>query len=331
MSNTRNLTKGMTRRTMLASMAGMAAMAAVPSVRAESTWKPKGPIRLIVAFTPGGGSDSLGRLVAAGMSERLGQPVVVENKPGGTGVIANRYVYSGPADGSLLLLGVADTVSLFPHIAKNSVDVTKFVPIYPVGTSVYALVGRPDLPAQDLKELMGLMKEQQLTCANPGVGASPHLMAIAFGNLAQGKGLLHVPFSGTSPVMMSVLGKQVDMAFVGVSGMAEYIGKVKFFGTTGEQRMESLPDVPTFVEQGVPLTGEVWRAVLAPPGLPENIANALYQVVHDVVSSDSYKAQLKSLGIDLPKPTTPPEFKKYYLDEYERWGTVIRGANLTAS
>ncbi|HSW17850.1 MAG TPA: tripartite tricarboxylate transporter substrate binding protein [Ramlibacter sp.] len=320
---------GVSRRTVLAALAAAGLLGASRFAQAQSTWKAPGPVKLVIPFAPGGSADIVVRYIAPMLSERFGQPVLVENKPGGTGAIASAYVNAAPADGTTLLVGVADSVSIYPHVAKTSVDVTKFVPVSGICATAFVLLGRPDLPADNLQELVALMKRQDLSFASAGPASSPQMMSIAFARAAKvdHSKMLHVPFNGMAPALQALMGKQVDIMMVAVGGATQYRSRLKFFGVTSEARVSAIPEIPTLTEQGLPVVGEVWIGALAPPHTPAATAAAMAKVIEEVVTSADLQEKVKTLGmrtITLPHAA----FAKYYLDEYRRWGELVRVANV---
>ena len=295
--------------------------------QAQADWKPSRPVKIVVPYPPGGSADILVRYIGPTMTERLGQPIVVENKPGATGSIGSGYVYSSPADGLTLLVGVSDPISIYPHLAKTPYDATKFVPVAGLGSTAFVLLGRPDLPADNLQGLLGLAKKQSLSYASAGTGSGPHMMTVAFASAAKLDNLLHVPFTGMAPALQALMGKQVDILLVAVGGATQYRSKLKFYGVSSASRVPALPDVPTLTEQGVPIVGEAWVGVLAPPNTPAATTATLSKTIGEIVSGPEFKAKVVELGMT-PITGTQAEFTKYYLDEYRKWGEVVRSANI---
>lgn len=323
---THSFEAGLQRRRLLAALAG-AGVLATGMARAQAAWKPSGPVKIIVPFPPGGSSDILARFISAGVGDRLGQPVIVENKPGATGSIGAGYVYGAPADGSTLLLGITDVNSIYPHLAKGKVDATRFVPVSPLASTGYVLLGRPDLPAANLQELLALMKKQNLSYASAGTGSGPQMMAVAFAQAAKAENLLHVPYTGMAPALQALMGSQVDIMLVAVGGATQYRSRLKFYGVSSAQRVAAIPDVPTLKEQGLNVVGEAWMGVLAPPGTPVAATTILAEAINQATSTPEYKAKVAELGMTT-LPGTSAEFGKLYMDEYRKWGEVVRAANI---
>lgn len=317
----------MHRRQLLAGLAAAGLCATAPMALAQSAWKPAGPVKIVVPWPPGGASDILARYIANGLGDKLGQPVVVENRAGAAGSIGSAAVYSAPPDGTTLLLGITDSNSIYPHVVQTRYDSTKFVPVAPVGQSAFMLLGRPDLPASNLQELLALARKQQLSYASAGVGGSPHLMTVAFARIAKLDNLLHVPYTGMAPALQALLANQVDFMLVSVGGATQYRSKLKFFGVTSAQRVPAIGDVPTLSEQGVAMVGGFWMGVLAPPNTPAATVSALAKAIDEVTATPEYKAKVVEFGMSTLSGTQA-EFSKYYLDEYRKWGEVVKAANI---
>jgi len=316
------------RRQILCAIAAAAVWAGPAFAQADASWKPSGPVKLVVPFAPGGTADILARYISAPLGEKLGQPVLVENKPGATGTIANRYVEGAPPDGGVLIVGVSDNLSIAPHVLKTSTtDATKFVPIVGLGLTPFVLLGRPDLPANNLQELLDLARKTPLSYASAGPGSSPQMMALAFSREAKLDNMLHVPYNGMAPALQALMGKQVDVALIVVGGTAQYRGQLKFYGIASPTRMAAVADLPTLTEQGLPLVGGVWIGVLAPPKTPDRITATLWKAISEITAKPDYLAKLRELGVE-PLVGTQAEFAKFYLSEYQKWGQLVREKNV---
>jgi tripartite-type tricarboxylate transporter receptor subunit TctC len=315
------------RRQLLAALAVAPLLPVARIAQAQAAWKPAGPVKIVVPFPPGGSSDILARFISAGVGEKLGQPVLVDNKPGATGSIGSTFVYGAPADGTTLLLGITDANSIFPHLTQTRYDATKFVPVAPLASTGFVLLGRPDLPAGNLQELLALMKKEKLSYASAGSGSGPHMMAVAFSRAAKADTLLHVPYTGMAPALTALMAKQVDIMLVAVGGAAQYRSKLKFFGVSSAQRVAAIPDVPTLKEQGLDIVGEAWMGVLAPPNTPAAATATLAKAFNEVTATPEYKAKVAELGMSTLSGS-PAEFGKLYMDEYRKWGDLVRAAGV---
>ncbi|MFZ2856499.1 Bug family tripartite tricarboxylate transporter substrate binding protein [Acidovorax sp.] len=316
-----------TRRRLLAAAALASLAAAWSGTALAQDWKPTKPITIIVPFPPGGGSDVLIRAVERGLSQRLGRPVVIENRTGASGAIGTEFAWRAAPDGYTLLVGSLDAHSMAPQLRKVPFDATKLVPVAGMASMGYVLMGRSDLPANNLAELIALGKTKELTYGSGGAGSSLHVFTELFARETDTK-LLHVPFQGAGPGVLAVLGGQVDLMMVPIAVAPQHRGRLKAFGITPAQRVDSLKDVPTLSEQGVKVAGASWIGVLAPPGLPANIGNTVGAAIREVVASAEFQPRLREIGMQ-PIQMTQPEFAKFYLDEYKKWGDVIRAAHIT--
>lgn len=319
---------GTSRRQVLKAAAAAALLECTQRVAAQAAWKASAPIRIVVPYPPGGPADVLARILAPTLSERFGQPVIVDNRPGATGSIGSEYVYGARPDGSTLLLGVLDPLSIYPHLVKKAnVDVTRFVPISGIASTALLLMGRPDLPADNLQQLVALGKKQSLSYASAGNGSGPHMMALVFARAAQIDNMLHVPYAGATPGLNALMAKQVDIGFVGAGAAVAFRTRLKVYGVTSATRMPGLADVPTLAEQGLPVVGESWQGLLAPPGTPEPAITALANAVQDIVQKPEFQKQVADLGMT-PMTGNQAQFAKYYMSEYNRWGEVVRLENV---
>jgi tripartite-type tricarboxylate transporter receptor subunit TctC len=323
-SNQNNAATSGGRRTALVTMAAAGLLAVSPFASAQDTWKPSGPVKMIVPWSPGGTVDVLIRIAAPLLSERLGQPVIVENRVGASGSIATAHVYSAQPDGLTLLVAVSDP---YPHLAKVSFDPTKFVPVASIGSGPMILIARPGIAANNANEFITLAKGTTLNAANVGTGGSVHMAWIAFARAAGIGKLVQVPYPGMAPAIQAVMADQVDAVFPVAGGTSQYKGRVKYLGIASTARVPALADVPTFVEQGVDFKMELLFGLLAPPGTPANISATLAKHVGEVVSSQAYRTRTTEMGV-LTQPLTQQEYAKLYQDDYLRWGELIRSANV---
>ena len=295
---------------------------------AQETWKPTRPITMVVPFPPGGGSDVLMRAIAPNLASRLGQAVVVDNKTGASGAIGSDYVYRAAPDGYTLLVASLDAQSMAPHLQKVSFDATKFTLVAGMASMGYVLMGRSDLPAQTLPELLALMKRQELTYGSGGAGSSLHVFSELLAKETGAK-MLHVPFKGAGPGVLALLGGQVDLMMVPMAVAPQHRSKLKVYGITSPQRVDSMKDVPTFAEQNLNVVGASWIGVVAPPGTPVAVANTVAAALREVMASPDIQTRLREIGM-MPIAMSQSEFAKFYADEYRKWGDVIKAANIRA-
>ena len=313
------------------------ALAATAATLATSTWSqdafPNRPIRLVVPFTPGGVTDTSGRVIAEFLGKRLGQQVVVENKPGASGNIGTAQVASAAPDGYTLVLGFDGTMVINPHVfAKVPFDTTKdFTPVGKIGDAVLILVAHPGVAARTLSELIALSRNQAggLSYGTSGTGGTPH---IAGELLRQRTGavLEHVPYKGGGQALIDVLGGSIPLVYTAVAGAHGHVksGKLKAIGVSSAQRTSALPDVPTFIEGGVPdFVVNSWVGLLAPARTPAAIVKRLNTELNAVLADPAAREKLATLGID-PTPGTPEQFGDEMRRDLARYGAVVRAAGI---
>jgi tripartite-type tricarboxylate transporter receptor subunit TctC len=282
------------------SAAAAIVLAAPLSVRADY---PDRPIRIIVPFGPGGITDVITRQLVKGMGEKLGQPFVVENKPGAGHMISLQTVGQAKPDGYTILVGSNTAFTITPHLYKNvGVNIGAFKPIAPMITSPTVLVARPDFPANNLSELVSMAKQKpgSLTYGSFGVASSAHLgMEIFMRDL--GIDLVHVAYKGDAPVLMGLLGKEVDVAYITMFSAKSRIqsGEVKALGALQSERIPSFPSVQTTVETGSPKSDHpVWIALFAAPDTPDEIVRKLEHAARSVVGSAEFAEFVRGRGAE---------------------------------
>jgi tripartite-type tricarboxylate transporter receptor subunit TctC len=294
---------------------------------------PNRAVRVIVPFPAGGVNDTVGRLVAAQLSERLGKQFVVENKTGAGGVVGSELVAKAPADGyTLLIVSIAHAVN--PALYKLPYDSLKaFAPISLFASSPNALAVNPDLPAKSVKEFIALAKSKpgDIQYGSGGVGGSLHLGMELF-KLTTGIDLVHVPFRGAGPAIIDVAGGHTKAIMATIATLSPHVrsGKLRMLGVSGKTRSAVLPDVPTFDEQGI--TGYEagnWIGVAAPAGTPPAIIARLNKEIAAIQDSADFKSKLDADGAVVVK-FTPAEFSAFMEKELEKWGRVVREAKIKA-
>ena len=266
------------RRQILKLATALTASAALPAA-AQTAAFPSRPIKLIVPHAPGGNSDTFGRILAQKLSERIGQQVVVENKPGAGGTVGSALVSKAAPDGYTLVVADNGTHAIAPTLygAKLSYDVFKdFTPITLAATFPTVIMIHPSVPAQNATEFVALAKSQpgKLTYSSAGTGNGSHLTIELFRTAAGGLDMLHVPYKGGAPAVQALLAGEVQMTAVSVNTALPQItsGKVRALGVASSKRSPALPDVPTFAESGIPFDGDSWLAIMGPPGMPADVA-----------------------------------------------------------
>jgi tripartite-type tricarboxylate transporter receptor subunit TctC len=314
--------------TVMATFGLSAAYAAEPTLA-----YPTKPIRLIVGFSPGGSADSVGRALAEGLSTRLGQPVVVENKPGANGNIAAEFVARSPADGYVLYfpsIGHAVNVSLYKNLSYDPVK--DFTAIGSVFSAPNILVVPMNSPYKTVSELIAAGKANpgKLTFASSGSGTSVHLSAVLFEKMAK-IDMVHIPYKGTGSAMPDVISGQVDMSFPNLpSGWPQVkAGNLRALGVTTAKRSGAAPSVPTIAESGLPgYDMATWYGLVAPANLPVSIRNQINKELQTILADPKFKDKLIAQGAD-PMPGTPEQFSQFIKSETEKWRKLIAQSNIT--
>jgi tripartite-type tricarboxylate transporter receptor subunit TctC len=295
---------------------------------------PDHPIKIVVAYPPGGATDVMARAVAQKLGERLKQSIVIENKPGASGQIGSEYVARAAPDGYTLIFTAADTHSINPHVyPKIAYDARRdFTPVAQVGYLPLALIVNPSVKANNVKEFVALAKAQpgKLTFASFGVGSSSHV-AMEMLKAQAGIDLLHVPFQGAAPAVSAIIGGQVDAMMVPLTLAApnDKAGKVRLLGVAAPARFAGAPDAPTFAEQGVPLNSAPWVGILAPAKTPQDIVERLNREVNAALDDPQVQETLLKNGL-ARETKTQAQFKAFLDAEYDRWGKTIHTANIKA-
>ena len=316
-------TPNVLRRAVLA--AGLAALA--PPWAAAQDY-PSKPVRIIVPFAAGGPADVYARFLATKLQESMGQPFVVDNRPGAGSIIGTDAVAKSPGDGyTLLLMSNTHTVneSLIP--TKPFQLLRDFAPIAPINASDLVLVTRATLPVGSLGELIKQAKAKPggLSYASSGPGTPYHMAGELFKAMA-GISMVHIPYRGSSGARSDVLGGQVDLMFDAIPTMTEHIraGKVKVFGTTGKARSPVLPNVPTMAEAGVPgYEAVIWLGLMAPKGTPPAIIAKLNAEITKIVGSPDVAKAWAAQGAT-PMTMTTDEFTRYLNQDIEKWARIVK-------
>ena len=295
---------------------------------------PVKPVRIVVPYPPGGIGDTVTRALAQGMSEQLGQTFVIDNKPGASQMIGAELVARAPADGYTLFLGSVTSLAINVNSQKKmNYDPAKdFAPVSMAFYSPLYLVVNPLVPAQSVKELIGLGKAQpgKLTFASIGQGGSIHLAGELFRSMA-GLDMVHVAYKGSAPALTDVIGGQVNLMFdAGVSALPQVrAGKLRALAVTSAKRSSSAPELPT-VAEAANLPGyeaTIWFGLVAPAGTPRDIVNRLSQELAKVAQQPALRERFAPQGVELA-PTTPEEFAAIIKTEIPKWGKVLRDANV---
>jgi tripartite-type tricarboxylate transporter receptor subunit TctC len=295
---------------------------------------PEKPLRLVVPFAPGGGTDLVGRLVAEGMAQDLGQPVIVDNKPGAGTIIGTDFVAKSAADGYTLVMGTFALAVNPALVAKLPFDPNKdLAPIGLIGTSPNVLVVRTDKPWKSVNDVLNAAKAApgKLNYGSFGNGTSAHLAGALFASLTKVE-LTHIPYKGSSPALTDLLGGQIDMMFTTVASVAQYInaGSLRALAVTSGKRSPAWPDLPTLAEAGVAgYMAESWYAVYAPAGTPAAAVARLNAALKQAVKSDNFRRRVEAEGL-VANVGTPAELERYVLAEQLRWRRVVQDARIKA-
>jgi len=292
---------------------------------------PAKPVRVVVPFPPGGGTDIVARTVTPKMAEILGQPFVIENRAGAGGNIGTEAVAKSPADGYTLLVASASTAINTTLVPNLSWSVSDFAPVVLMVVNNHLLAAHPSVPANNVRELLALAKAKpgQVTYASYGSGSSAHLTAELF-KLMAGVDLLHVPYKGAAPAVNDLLGGQVNVIFADVAAMLSHIksGKLKPLGIGAAKRFEGLPEVPTIDESGVPgFEAGGFLGLVAPAGTPPVVIQALNAAAQKSLAQPEVRDRLLALASP-PVGGTPEQFASHLKREIDKWARVIRAANI---
>jgi tripartite-type tricarboxylate transporter receptor subunit TctC len=293
---------------------------------------PDRAIRIIVPFAPGGGVDIMARLVADFMSRDLGEPVIVENKPGAGTIMGTAAAASSTPDGYTLLMA-SSPYALIPSIKANlPYDPFKaFAPVALVARSFDIVVVNPKLPFNSVQDVITYAKANpgKLNFGSPGIGTSPHLAGELFKSLAH-VDMTHVPYKGSAPAITDLLSGQIQLMFSTVPSVASYVrgGQLRALAVTTAQRSAAYADLPTVAEAGVPdYLVEGWYGLFAPAGTPQDILNLLNASVAKAIRSGVFKTIETNEGLSFA-PGTPEDFSRYWLGEAARWRNVVKDAHI---
>jgi tripartite-type tricarboxylate transporter receptor subunit TctC len=293
---------------------------------------PTRPVRVVVGFNAGGPTDVIARLVAQKLSDSLGQNFVVENMPGAGGNLASGQVARATPDGYTIMVistGFMVNPSLYAHVPYDPIK--DFAPITLVAASPNVVVVNPQIPAKTLPELVQLIRDNpgKYSYAGPGVGSTPHLGGELF-RLTYKLDLVHVPFTGAAPAVQATIGGHTPIAFTALPSSLSAIqaGQVRAIGLAATERAEQVPDVPTFAEQGVKdQEADTLTGIVVPAGTPKEIVDLLARTIAKGVAQPDVQQRLAQLGFR-PVANTPDEFGARIKLEIDKWGKVVRDANL---
>jgi tripartite-type tricarboxylate transporter receptor subunit TctC len=305
----------------------------MPAQSAEDDY-PNRPVKIIVPFAPGGSTDVVARILAEKLAVELKQSFVVDNRPGASGNIGADVVAKSPADGYTLLMGTTGVLSINGHLYKNlSYDPEKdFAPVSYTSLITNILVVNPDVPARTVPELIRLAKSKPgaLTFASSGAGSSTHLSGELFKSMT-GIDILHVPYRGSSQALIDLIGGQVTMLFDNAPSAIPFIqqGKLRALAVTSTKRLPNLPDIPTIEESGVNGYESLsWSGILAPAATPRPIIAKLNAAIERILAMDDVRQRFATLGVEAVGGS-PEAFTRHVRAESDKWGKVIKTANIT--
>jgi len=294
---------------------------------------PARAVRVIVPWPPGQATDIAARLVAAKLQEGLGQPFVIENKPGAGGAIGTDAVAKAAGDGYTLLAASSGPISIMPNLQKTPYDPLKdLAPISVVCTNSFALVTRPNFPASNAREFVALVKANpdKFAFSSSGTGATAHLIAELFNTMA-GLKARHVPYKGSAPALTDVINGQIDYTLETVAAVSPHVksGKVKLLGVTFAKGSSAFPDAPSLAK-AADIPGYdigAWIGYAAAPGTPREITSRLAAEIAKVVQMPDVRERMLTLGLE-PTSSTPDEMAAFMRNEQQRYGTIIKNANI---
>ncbi|HVL35112.1 MAG TPA: tripartite tricarboxylate transporter substrate binding protein [Burkholderiales bacterium] len=300
------------------------------SAHAQQPW-PQKPVRVIVPFPPGGVTDSIARITADWLGQRLGQPVIAENRPGASGAIAADLVARAEPDGYTLLSAATPQLAIVPYVQKIAYDPVKdFAPVSIVGTNPFALGCNHKVPSNDLREFVDYARARpgELSYASPGSGSVGHLTMALF--LARaGLKMEAVLYKGGGPAIADVIAGHVPCYFGNLNEIIPHAGgKLKVFAVSGERRAPQLPNVPTVAEQGYPGFRTItWNGYVAPAGTPRAVVERIAREIGEACKDAAFAARLTKIGVD-PVCSTPAEFERAVREDLQIWKEAVQAAGI---
>lgn len=319
------------RRTAIQAATAALASAVLPSW-AQTSW-PSKPIKFIVPYTAGGFTDQMARLVQLGLQKKLGQPVVVENKPGANSIIGVDAVAKAAPDGhtfGVVIPAFTANTTLYPKLPYNPQKDLMGVSV--LGISPLVAAASSNAPFKNAKELVAYAKANpgKVSFASSGIGSAAHLTTELFKTLTKSY-MVHIPYKGAAPALAALMGGQVQLFLDPPPNLVQpaQAGRIQLIGVASDKRLPLLGDVPTFVEQGLPdMLGSTWASIIAPAGTPADIVKRMSEAVHEVIQSDEIRARLETMGT-FAEGSTPQACDAFLASETTKWRKVIRDAGVT--
>lgn len=313
---------------------GLLLCCGTPAAGAAPAFHPDKPVRLVVPFPPGGGTDSFARILGDKLSRMWGQQIVVENRSGAQGSIGTAHAAKMSADGYSLLLAHQGVFTVNPHIYKDTgFDSFKdFEPVSRATQQPFALVARPDVPVQTLAGLVDLAKKKPGKLTYGTSSSAPQLTVELLKNATDIK-MLHVGYKGASPALLDILAGNIDLLVANPASISQYVksGKLKALVLFGPDRLdEVLPGAPTAAEAGFPDLGKMpeWYGVVVPAGTPSDVVSALNADIHEALADADVQKRVRALGF-VPSPSSPQAFGQQIRRDYDSWGEVAKRAGLS--
>jgi len=318
-------------KTLISRLLTGAVLAAFAAQGTAAEWQPTKPIRMLVGFAPGGGTDATARAMGSKLAERLGQQIIIDNRPGAAGNIATDLTAQATPDGHTILMGTIAALAINPALYKKlPFDPLKdVIPITRGVDSTNALVVHPSVPAKNVMELVALAKTKPLNGGSSGVGGAGHL-ALELFNLQAGTKIVHIAYKGGGPAMVDLLGGQINLIFATAASAVGHIksGKIRALAVSTSKRSGLLPELPTVSEAGLKgFEANNWYGLLAPAKTPRNIIDRLNKEAIVVMNLPDVKDLLFKQGLDV-SPSTPEAFGAYIKAEKAQWEKVIKAAGL---
>ena len=318
-------------RTALTGALGLSLIVAADGAFAQATNYPTRPIKLVVGFAPGGGSDFIARLVSTRLNEKLSQPVIVDNKPGAGGNLGAELAIKSPADGYTLFLAAA-SYTVNPALYKLPFDSVKdMTPIAQLARGPFIVAVNPKLEVKTLKDLVDYAKKNpgKLSYATSGAGSITHMVSEYFMETA-GMDVVHIPYKGTSPALTDTISGQTQIVFGTPASTIPFVkgGQLRAVAVTSTKRLAALPDVPTVIESGYPNFAVYnWHGIIGPKGIPKEIVAKLNKAINEVVAAQGMDTNLASDGLTAA-PGSPEEFGALIESEAKRWGTLVKSKSI---
>ena len=303
----------------------LVAALAVLAGPAQAQWNPTRPIRIVVPYPPGGGSDLAARMISDRVGQKLGQSVLVENRPGAGGIVGTDAVFRAEPDGYTLLLGSSDTLSIAPHLQPEQTRYKpeEFVAIALVNQLTTIVVAKPQLGVKNAVELIALAKKSKLSYASWGNGSLGHVGGETFKSAAK-IDLLNVPYQGAAPAAQAILGGQVDLMFMPGPLWISFRERLATICATSPRRFES---VPSCTEQGVPAVVEIWQAMVAPPKTPRPVVERLHKAFSEVMAEPEIKVQFEKMG-SVPLVSSQEAFAKMIVGDLAKWKKMLADSDI---